>query len=525
MQFVIDSSNLDAFLGSQEFLTAAIESIVSILNTGAHGKRARRKSLNDAAEIVLDISQLDLQTNGPAIVQQLAKFIGQLLSQNTPVAKIIIEDEWLTNPLILKANAFLAKKFPEAGIAITGKSGQVLSAPSPGTLPSYVQVLPGENPYPTMNIRAFQVHIQSRITDPFTFNQGPVDACGVATYLMQILETQPGLYTALAQDLVTTGRSDRVVPLIGPHPEKISGSDGAIRPSSSGMLISAFNQAETFLAQQGIPVEILGWLKGIINAIPSKAFGEKFDLFKEHVFDDIAGKVANMPRQIVNYLLKSGYKVKKESARMLPMELLSTVLGSSQNPELAGAVADIQRLTYSDLHSETPQTVEGLLEEFRDIEYRLKKGYQAMLLLESQWNWEMTQQDGELPSGLSHYNYCKDFHLYQHQGQNKVKFTIYTWGERFEVKANLTEFAQHYCGVILSKPKALLFSREITTPAEARKIYKERKGSIKDDEEDQHLRKRGRRPERVCNKTMNPYADAHGRDKSPKKQRTKSSHH
>lgn len=464
MQFIINDSLLDNLMNAPESLA---QSLIQVFLEGA-------ASNDETADIVLDISKLVLQSKGLAVLNKLSEFVRYLINQQIPVAKIIVEDSWLKNPLIIKANDLLNKLFPGTNISIYGVSGQPLY-----TSTYYVPTMmmpttqSGDAPYsfyPDINMTVYNQHIAERIAAPFTLNQGKLDACGVTAYLMQVLETQPELYKKLALELVEQGKSESVVSLYAPEASKLTKS-GVFRSSSSAVILNAFQNPLSFFAQIGIPVEIVGWLDSIVKSIIPNQLSDQFDTFKMYALDGLSGKLANLPRQIVHYLSNSGYEVTKETAKMLPMEFFKDILSKQKNnPDAESIIHDIQRLTYSDIHTESSRiTIKSELEE---LAKKLKKGYQALLLLESKWNWKITGLEGIMPEGLSHYNYCKDFHLYLYKGRERVNFTIYTWGNQFKVDTKLTEFARHYCGIILSKPKALLFSKEITKPAVSEKTRK-----------------------------------------------------
>lgn len=443
MNYIINQTNLSNLLSSPELLAQSMITSVKFSDNSQHNAGSHK------AAIFLEIDQPTLVKNGPAIVQQLTIFIECLLAQEVPITKIIVEDTWLKNPLIIQANAFLKKKFP-TGLGIFGISGQALDLDSP--LPQKTLIAKQDNtPYPQIDMTVLNKHIRSRIKQPFTLNQGQMDCCGVATYLMQILETQPELYSELTYDLVKAGKSERIVPLVAPEAEILT-KKGQFRSSSSAIILNAFQKPQSFLEKIGVPIEVLNFFNNIIKSIIPKVVTDIFKFFQSYISDDFSGKIANLPRQIVHYLRNSGYEVIKETAKMLPIEFFKEILPSSNISASSLRIQeDIQRLTYSDLHT----TTQNLLNELKEIQTKLQNNHQAILLLESQWNWKITGLEGELPSGLSHYNYCKDFQLYtgKKEDQDKVKFTIYTWGQEFKVKANLTDFAKHYCGVILSKLK------------------------------------------------------------------------
>ena len=499
MQFVINDVLLENLMTAPESLAQSL--IQAFLEDS---------SSKETADIVLDITQLTLQTNGPAILSKLSEFLGHVLQQKIPVAKIIVQDEWLKNRMIIKANALLNTLFPEAKISIYSTSGQVLDV---STNYAPVMIMPtapsGEAPYsfyPEINMTIYHEHITKRMAEPFTLNQGQLDACGVTAYLIQVLETQPALYKKIALELVEQGKSESVVSLRAPEPSKLT-KEGEFRSSSSAIILNAFQNPLSFLSQIGIPVEIIGWLEDIVHAITPCELSTHFNTFKMYVLEDLSAKLANLPRQVVAYLSRSGYEVTKETAKMLPMEFFKNILSKQQNNSGTESILnDIQRLTYADIHTESsPLTLKS---ELQEIEASLKMGYQAIILLESKWNWRITGLAGSIAAGLTHYNYCKDFHLYNERGQDKVKFTIYTWGKKFEVITNLANFAQYYCGVILSKPKALLFSKEMAEQSVSKKTRKE-----------YHARKEGnpnKRLEREGNVSQN---NSHIRDKSPKRLR------
>lgn len=452
MQFIINDGLLGDLMNIPEALAQAL--IQDFSKASVSGENA---------DIVLDIAQLTLQTNGPAILGKLAEFLGSLIQQNIPVAKIIVEDHWLTHPMMLKAHTLLNKLFPETHMTIYGKSGQVLKVETSYVPTMMVPERPSSDApysfYPNINMTVYRQHIAQRIAKPFTLNQGRLDACGVTAYLTQILETQPELYRKMALELADKGQSTWVVNLRAPNASLLTKGD-EFCSSSSAVLLNAFQNPLSFLAQIGIPVEIVGWLETVIRGIVPNALSDYFNRFKLYALQDLAGKLANLPGQIVKYLSLSGYEVVKDSTRMLTMEFFKDILSQQKDkPGTEAILADVQRLTYSDIHSETPHDEDGLINELQDIESKLQNGHHAILLLETKWNLKITA-GGLIDGGLSHYNYCKNLSLSHENGRNKVKMTLYTWAEKFDVTVNLSEFAKHYCGVILSKPKTLLFSKE-----------------------------------------------------------------
>lgn len=490
MRFIINDVLLENLITAPESLA---QDLIQAFLEGSSSK--------ETADIVLDIPQLTLQTNGPAILSKLSEFLGHVLQQQVPVAKIVVEDDWLKNPLIIKANALLNKLFPEAKISIYGTSGEKLNL-SANYAPTMMMPTAHSSDapysfYPDINMTVYHEHIATRIAEPFSLNQGQLDACGVTAYLMQVLDTQPELYKKLALELVDQGQSETVVSLRAPESSKLT-KNGEFRSSSSAVILNAFQNSLSFLTQIGIPAEIIGWLEGIVHTIVPNELLDNFNAFKMYVLDNLSEKLANLPRQIVEYLTRSGYEVTKETAKMLPMEFFKNILSKqTNNPGTEAILNDIQRLTYSDIHTESsPSTLKS---ELQEIEAKLKNGYQAILLLESQWNLRITGLGGPIPAGLSHYNYCKDFNLYTEKGRDKVKFTIYTWGKKFDITTNLATFAKHYCGVILSKPKALLFSNQVAESSNHHAKYHDK------------LRRTSAR----CVKRLE--RDEHHRDKSPKR--------
>lgn len=493
MRFIINDVLLENLITAPESLA---QDLIQAFLEGSSSK--------ETADIVLDIPQLTLQTNGPAILSKLSEFLGHLLQQQVPVAKIVVEDDWLKNPLIIKANALLNKLFPEAKISIYGTSGEKLNL-SANYAPTMIMPTTHSSDapysfYPEINMTVYHEHIATRIAEPFSLNQGQLDACGVTAYLMQVLDTQPELYKKLALELVDQGKSETVVSLRAPESSKLT-KNGEFRSSSSAVILNAFQNSLSFLTQIGIPAEIIGWLEGIVhNIVPNEAT-KRFNTFKIYVLDDLGAKLANLPRQIVEYLSRSGYEVTKETTKMLPMEFFKNIISEQANNANAQTILnDIQRLTYSDIHTESSRLT--LRKELQEIEEKLKNGHQAILLLESRWNWKITGLEGSMPTGLSHYNYCKDFHLYKVGGRDKVKFTLYTWGKSFDIEENLAIFAKHYCGVILSKPKALLFSKQI-----AESSHNHAK----------HHNKLRRTSARCAKRAECDDRDEHHRDKSPKR--------
>lgn len=468
MQFIINDTLIETLMHSP--LSLANVLIESYACSSTSSSSSSSSSEYEPADIVLDIAQLTLQTNGPVILSKLSEFLRHLLLKQVPVTKIIVEDDWLKNPLIIKANALLNKLFPEANISIYGISGHALNLAE--IAPSYTQsmMMPSSSSsdapysfYPQINMTVYQEHIATRITEPFSLNQGQLDACGVTSYLMQVLETQPELYKKLALELVDKGQSESVVSLRAPESSKLT-KNGEFRSSSSAVILNAFQNSLSFLNQIGIPVEIVGWLEGVVNTITPDEMTTRFNTFKMYVLDDLSAKLANLPRQIVEYLTRSGYEVTKETAKMLPMEFFKNIISEQpHNPDKASILKDIQRLTYSDIHSET--TMLTLKNELQEIEQKLQNGHQAILLLESSWNWKITGLEGSLPAGFSHYNYCKDFHLYKAGSRDKVRFTLYTWGQKFDIETSLSTFSKHYCGVILSKPNGLSTSMQDDEPS------------------------------------------------------------